>query len=448
MISGIRQRALTVALTLGLAPSALAQVPQVSQAQISPQAQTAFAAITAHPMVKKALAILEADDANTLNDQKTMTVIPAPPFKEQKRAEYYRARLQELGLQEVRVDAEGNAVGVRRGSGKGPKLVVSAHLDTVFPEGTDVSIKEKDGRFYAPGIADDTRGLAEVLSIIRAFNATGIKTVGDIWFVGTVGEEELGDLRGVKALFREHKDIDGFITVESPGAGVNTIGRVMVGSRRYRVTYKGLGGHSFGAFGLPSAIHALGRAVAKISDVQTPKSPKTTFTVGTIGGGVSTNSIAGEAVMQIDMRSSDMGALTKLEAEIMAHIKQAAADENARWNATSITVDIKLVGDRPAGLVPLDSPAIQAAALGIQSVGLRNISYTEGSNDANIAVSLGIPAVRLASGGRSGGTHSFNEWYQPQLAYLGPQASLLTILGLVGVEGVSAPLLPKRSPRE
>lgn len=434
-----------VMLSVSFAANSMAQVQQV---QISPQAQGAFTAVTAHPLVKKGLAFLEADDANTLADQKTMTVIPAPPFKEQKRAEYYRSRLQELGLQDVRVDSEGNAIGVRRGSGSGPKLIVSAHLDTVFPEGTDVSIKEKDGRLYAPGIADDTRGLAEVLSIIRALNATGIKTVGDIWFVGTVGEEELGDLRGVKALFRDVKDIDGFITVESPGAGVNTIGRVMVGSRRFRVTFKGPGGHSFGAFGLPSAIHALGRAVAKISEVQTPKVPKTTFTVGTVQGGVSTNSIAGEAAMQIDMRSSDTEALKKLEAEVMGHIRQAVADENARWGATSMTVDIKLVGDRPAGSVPFDSPTIQAAVLAIQSLGLKNISFTQGSNDANLAVNLGIPAVRLASGGRSGGTHSFNEWYQPQLAYLGPQSSFLTILSLVGVDGVSLPMLPKRKPRE
>lgn len=435
-------------LTLAFAYLADSAIAQAQQAQISPQSKNAFASITAHPLVKKGLAFLEADDAKTLDDQKTMTVIPAPPFKEQKRAEYYRARLQELGLQDVRIDSEGNAIGVRRGSGGGPKLIVSAHLDTVFPEGTDVSIKEKDGRLYAPGIADDTRGLAEVLSVIRAFNTTDIKTVGDIWFVGTVGEEELGDLRGVKALFREQKDIDGFITVESPGAGINTIGRVMVGSRRYRVTYKGPGGHSFGAFGLPSAIHALGRAIGKISDVRTPQVPKTTFTVGTIAGGISTNSIGGEAAMQIDMRSSDMGALKKLEDEIMAHIKQAAADENARWGASSISVDIKLIGDRPAGVVPFDSPVLQAAVLAIQAVGFPKVGFTEGSNDANLAVSLGIPAARLASGGRSGGTHSFNEWYQPQLAYVGPQATFLTVLGLVGIEGISQPLLPKRPPRE
>ena len=421
---------------------------QPSQPQISPQAKAAYDAITAHPLVKKGLAFLEADDTKTLDDLKKMTVIPAPPFKEQKRAEYYRNRLHELGLQDVRIDAEGNVIGVRRGSGNGPKLVVSAHLDTVFPEGTDVSIKEKDGRLYAPGIADDTRGLAEVLSIIRALNATGIKTVGDIWFVGTVGEEELGDLRGVKALFRDNKDIDGFITIESPSFRVNTIGRVMVGSRRFRVTFTGPGGHSFGAFGLPSAIHALGRAVAKISEVQTPKSPKTTFTVGTITGGISTNSIAGAAEMQIDMRSSDMESLRKLEVEVMAHIKQAAAEENTRWGATSINVDIKLVGDRPAGSVPYDSPVIQAATLAMQAVGFPKIVFSEGSNDANLAVSLGIPATRLASGGRSGGTHSFNEWYEPQLAYVGPQISFLATLGLLGIEGVSQPILPKRPPRD
>jgi acetylornithine deacetylase/succinyl-diaminopimelate desuccinylase-like protein len=222
----------------------------------------------------------------------------------------------------------------------------------------------------------------------------------------------------------------------------------MVGSRRFRVTFKGPGGHSFGAFGLPSAIHAMGRAIAKISDVQTPRNPKTTFTVGTVAGGISTNSIAGDAAMQIDMRSSDPAALAKLEAEVMGHIRQSVEEENKRWNATSISVDILLVGDRPAGSVGLDSPIIQASALAINAVGFPNVVYSEGSNDANLPVSLGIPAVRLASGGRSGGTHSFQEWYQPQQAWLGPQSSFLTTLGLVGIEGVSAPILPKRPPRK
>ncbi|CAN1558790.1 ArgE Acetylornithine deacetylase/Succinyl-diaminopimelate desuccinylase and related deacylases [Rhabdaerophilaceae bacterium] len=415
--------------------------------ELTPQAKDAYVAIGAQALVKKGLAFLEDDAAKTLDDQKIMTAIPAPPFKEAKRAEYFRNRLQELGLQDVRLDSEGNAIGVHRGSGGGPKLVISAHLDTVFPEGTDVSIKEKDGRLYAPGIADDTRGLAELLSIIRALNHTGLKTVGDVWFVGTVGEEELGDLRGVKALFRDQKDIDGFITIESPGGGVNALGQINVGSRRFRVTFKGPGGHSFGAFGLPSAIHAMGRAIAKISDIQTPSNPKTTFTVGTVAGGISTNSIAGEAAMQIDMRSSENSALQALEAEVLEHIQKSVAEENARWGATSMTVDIKLVGDRPAGKIPMDSPMFQAAAPSLELLGLRKPSFYSGSNDANLPASLGIPATRLSSGGRSGGTHTFQEWYEPTLSHQGPQVSFLTMLGLVGIEGVSQPILPKRPPR-
>jgi tripeptide aminopeptidase len=448
MILKFRAGALLLAASWVVSSTTAARAQQSQQAVISAEAKSAFTAMIANPLVKKGLAFLEADDAKTLADQKTITAIPAPPFKEQKRAEYYRARLAELGLQEVRIDTEGNAIGVRRGSGNGPKLVLSAHLDTIFPEGTDVSIKEKDGRLYAPGIGDDSRGLAEVLSIIRALNETGIKTVGDIWFVGTVGEEELGDLRGVKALFRDVRDIDGFISIESPSGGVQSIGRIMVGSRRFRVTFKGPGGHSFGAFGMPSAIHALGRAVAKIAEVQTPRNPKTTFTVGTISGGISTNSIASEAAMQIDMRSSDAELLRKLEVEILAHVKQAAADENTRWGATSLSVEIKLIGDRPAGSVPFDSPVIQAAALAIKESGFPSVVFTDVSNDANLPVSLGIPSMRLGSGGRSGGVHTFEEWYEPKLAYIGPQTSFLTVVALVGIVGVSDPILPKRAPRQ
>ena len=438
---------LVVALSCANACVATAQFPQ-KQVEVTAQAKAAYAAIGADELVKKGLAFLEGDAANTLDDQKKLTVIPAPPFKERARAESYRRRLQELGLQDVRIDTEGNAIGVRRGVGGGPKLIVSAHLDTVFPEGTDVGIKEKDGRLYAPGIADDTRGLAELLSIIRALNHTGLKTLGDVWFVGTVGEEELGDLRGVKALFKDNKDIDGFITIESPGLGIHSLGQINVGSRRYRVSFKGPGGHSYGAFGLPSAVHAMGRAIAKMSDMRPPSSPKTTFTVGTASGGISTNSIAGEAMMQIDMRSTDPGALQKLEAEAMAHIHRAVAEENARWGATSMSVEIKLVGDRPAGTVPLDSPMFQAAVPALEQMGLPKAAFYDGSNDANIPVSLGIPATRLSSGGRSGGTHSFGEWYEPRLSHQGPQFSFLTILGLVGIEGVSRPLLPKRPPRQ
>src|SRR5215813_13694227 len=225
------------------------------------QIETSLNALLASPAVAKMLDHLRADAARTLAEQSAIAEMPAPPFQERARAQYYRGRFIELGLEQAAIDAEGNVIALRRGSGGGPKVVVSAHLDTVFPEGTDVRVKEADGVLRGPGIGDNARGLAVLLSLLGIMDAHAVKTVGDVMWVGTVGEEELGNLRGVKALFRDHRDIDGFITIESPGHGINSISRVMVGSRRYRVTFKGPGGHSFGAFGLPSAIHAMGRAI-------------------------------------------------------------------------------------------------------------------------------------------------------------------------------------------
>jgi tripeptide aminopeptidase len=413
---------------------------------ISPEARAAFAAVTAHALVKKGLEFLKADDANTLAELKSLVAIPAPPFKEKARAESFRARLAALGLKDVHIDAEGNAIGVRAGTGGGPKLVVAAHLDTVFPEGTDVTIKEKDGKLYAPGIGDDTRGLADLLSVIRAFNATGIKTVGDIVFVGNVGEEGLGDLRGVKALFRDDKNIDGFISID--GAEPDRVTYLATGSHRYRVKFKGPGGHSFSAFGLPSAIHAMGRAIAKIGELQTPKTPKTTFTVGTVQGGTSVNAIAGEAEMEIDMRSDDNAPLLEIEAKILNAIKAAVTEENARWASDKISVDIKLVGDRPAGVQPLETPTVQAAFLATRALGMTPRAEGASSTDSNLPISLGIPAVTLGRGGKGGAVHSLGEWWDPTDAFLGPQRHFLTLLALAGIDGVAQPLLPKRPPRK
>src|SRR6266404_9232570 len=254
---------------------------------------SAYAAILTNAKVIKTLEDIKADDERTLAEQKRITEIPAPPYKEKVRAEYYLKRLQELGFKDAAIDTEGNVIALRKGSSGGrPKLVVSAHLDTVFPEGTDVAVKEGDGAVRAPGIGDDSRGLAAMLSLIKSMNANGIATIGDVMFVGTVGEEELGNLRGVKALFRDHADIDAFISID--GLGITRIVNQGTGSHRYEMIFKGPGGHSFAEFGLPSAIHAMGRAIAKISDLQTPTDPKTTFTVGTVSGGTSVNAIAGE----------------------------------------------------------------------------------------------------------------------------------------------------------
>ena len=412
-------------------------------APANPAVEAAYTAILAHPKIIKTLDDIKADDARTLAEQKRITEIPAPPYKEKVRAEYYLKRFQELGFKDASIDTEGNVIGLRKGSGGGPKLVVSAHLDTVFPEGTDVTVKEKDGVFLAPGIGDDSRGLAALLSLIQAMNANDIKTVGDVLFVGTVGEEELGNLRGVKALFRDHTDIDGFISID--GLGITRIVNQATGSHRYEMIFRGPGGHSFQEFGLPSAIHAMGRAIAKISELQPPKEPKTTFTVGTVAGGTSVNAIAAEARMAVDMRSDSTEELLKLEARLLDLVKQAVVEENARWNSDKITVEIKLIGDRPAGIVALDSPIVQATQRAVATITRApRVTFAGSSTDSNWAMSLGIPAVTIGGGGEGGNWHSRNEWYRPVDAYFGPQNALLTVLVLTGLEGVTKPALQLR----
>jgi len=407
---------------------------------ISPSVQGIYDRLAANADVKKGVEFIKMDQEKALAEQIEICEIPAPPFMEQVRAEDYMKRLKALGLEDVKMDSEGNVFGIRKGTGNGPTLLVTAHLDTVFPEGTDTTVKIKDGKYYAPGIADDTRGLAALLSVVRAFNATGIKTVGDIIFGGDVGEEGLGDLRGVKALFRDNKNIDGYISID--GSGSNGITYLATGSHRYEVTFVGPGGHSFGAFGLPSAIHAMGRAIAKIGDIQTPKEPKTTFTVGTVAGGTSVNSIAAEATMLVDMRSNSEEEVLKTEALFKKAVLDGIAEENARWNhEQKITAHIKLVGDRPAGSQPDDAAIVQATWAATKLTGQEPKLNGPSSTDSNLPISLGIPAVTIGGGGSAGNGHAPSEWFDPTDAYLGPQRAFLTILGLVGVDGVSEPLL-------
>ena len=433
--------ATAVLLMVGLAGEQVsAQTPAAT-----PAIETAYQAILANAKVVKTLEDIKADDDTAFAEQKRITEIPAPPYKEKVRAEYFLKRMQELGFKEASIDSEGNVIALRKGSGGGrPKLVVSAHLDTVFPEGTDVTVKEKDGVILAPGIGDDSRGLAALLSLIKCINANELATVGDVMFVGTVGEEELGNLRGVKALFRDHSDIDGFISID--GLGITRVVNQATGSHRYEMVFKGPGGHSFQEFGLPSAIHAMGRAIAKISDLQTPSDPKTTFTVGTVTGGTSVNAIAAEARMKVDMRSDSTEELLKLEARLLDLVKQAVAEENARWNSDKMTVEIKLIGDRPAGIVAIDSPIVQATQRAVTVITRApRVTFAGSSTDSNLAMSQGIPAVTIGGGGEGGNWHSRNEWYRPVQAYFGPQNALLTILVLTGLEGVTKPALAVRT---
>ena len=421
-----------------------ADCPRVRSAPRPPPAgpavEAATAAILGNPKVIKTLDDIKADDDRALAEQKRITEIPAPPYKEKVRAEYYLKRFVELGFKDASIDAEGNVIALRKGSGGGPKLVVSAHLDTVFPEGTDVTVKEKDGVILAPGIGDDSRGLAALLSLIQAMNANDIATVGDVLFVGTVGEEELGNLRGVKALFRDHADIDGFISID--GLGITRIVNQGTGSHRYEMIFHGPGGHSFQEFGLPSAIHAMGRAIAKISELQTPKRAEDHLHrrhrrwrhVGQRHRRRGQD--GGRHALGLDRGASQ----TRSPA---ARSRQGrGAEENARWNSDKIAVEIKLIGDRPAGIVALDSPIVQATQRAVAVVTRApRVTFAGSSTDSNWAMSRGIPAVTIGGGGEGGNWHSRNEWYKPVDAYFGPQNALLTILVLTGLEGVTKPAL-------
>ncbi|WEG13563.1 M20/M25/M40 family metallo-hydrolase [Pullulanibacillus sp. KACC 23026] len=406
---------------------------------IADHVETSTKRLIALDEVKEALAFLKEDNERTANEQIEITAVPAPTFSEETRGQFYKKKLEALGLETIEVDEVGNIFGIRRGVGDGPRLVVSAHLDTVFPDGTDTVAKWKDGRIYAPGISDDGRGLAVVLTLIRALKASKVETTGDILFGVTVGEEGLGDLRGVKALFKNRQDIDGFISVE-PGSPTETT-YLATGSLRYRVTYTGRGGHSFGDFGTPSAIHAMGRAIAMISDLETSSDPKTTFNVGTVSGGTSVNTIAQEAVMVIDLRSTSQEELLVLDKRVLEVLQQAADAENRRWESDSIKVKIEAVGNRPAGQQPADAVIVQAALAATKAIGFEPELDPPSSTDSNVPISLGIPAVTLGGGGDCGGIHTLDEYFDPTDAYYGPQRILLTILSLVGVSGKVSPLL-------
>jgi acetylornithine deacetylase/succinyl-diaminopimelate desuccinylase-like protein len=413
-------------------------------------AADAFAGLMKDPGVKSSLQFLRDDDARTLEEQIAITQIPAPPYLETTRGQDYAARMRAAGLEDVTIDAVGNVIGKRKGMGKGPLLVVSAHLDTVFPEGSDVTVTRKGNRHYGLGIIDDSRGLVALLSVARAMQAGAVRTVGDVWFVGTVGEEALGNLRGVKALFKDHPGIDGFISIdgvqsaEDAAAGRTEIVTQATGSRRWEISFVGPGGHSFENFGNPSAVHAMGRAIARIAELKTSADPKATFTVGKVSGGTGVTAIAAEATMSIDIRANEAGELTALEARILATIDQAVDAENARWGSKEIRAERKLVGDRPASTRVTDKTLFRSAAGAYAALGMPEPSERFASTDSNVALALGIPAATMDGGGVGGKAHSPDEWYEHVNAWRGPQTILLTTLRLVGVRGVSKPLLQAR----
>jgi tripeptide aminopeptidase len=379
--------------------------------------------------VRAAMETARRNEPRTLDLQARLCEIPAPPYQEAVRGLALKRLFQELGLRDVRVDAAGNVIGVRPGKAPRPNLVFAAHLDTVFPEGTNVKVTRAGEILKGPGIGDNCRGLAVMLAVIGALNAGPVETPGTITFVADVGEEGLGDLRGVKSLFFDSLkgQVDKFVSVDGPGLGITHIG---VGSNRYKVTFKGPGGHSFGAFGMANPIQAMGRAIAKIDALEVPRQPRTTFNVGRVGGGTSVNAIPFEAWMEVDLRSTGPAALKDLDTRFHAAIQQAVAEENARWNHRGpVNASAELAGVRPAGQTARDSPIVQTAVAVSRALQMEEALH-EGSTDSNVPMNLKIPAITIGGGGTGAGAHSLNETFDAADSWRGTQRALLLALAL------------------
>jgi acetylornithine deacetylase/succinyl-diaminopimelate desuccinylase-like protein len=329
----------------------------------------------------------------------------------------------------VRIDRVGNVIGDRPGTAPRPRLIIASHLDTVFAEGTNVKVTRVGAELRGPGIGDNCRGLAVLVAVVRALDQARVQTRGTITFVANVGEEGLGDLLGVKALFGEtlKGQIDLFVSIDGGGLHITN---VAVGSHRYRVAFTGPGGHSFGAFGRPNPAHALGRAAAKIAELRVPSHPKTTFNVGRIGGGTSVNAIPFEAWMEVDMRSSDRAALAALDGQFQAAVDAAVSEENARWGYPGeISVKKEMVGDRPAGSTPAGSAIVQTALAVGRALG-NVLVLSEGSTDANLPMSLKIPAITIGAGGQGSDAHSLVESFDTTDSWRGTQNAVLLAIAL------------------
>ncbi|MFM8525569.1 MAG: M20/M25/M40 family metallo-hydrolase [Cyanobacteriota bacterium] len=406
---------------------------------LKPQVSSQVEALLASPDLKQALAALKADEARFVRESIQISEIPAPTFAEAQRAKAFEKMLKANGLQNVHIDAIGNVIGVRKGGAQGPRIAVIAHLDTVFDAKTDVRVRAQGSRRMGPGLTDDSNALAMMLSWIRALNGARISTPGDLIFVASVGEEGNGDLRGAKHFFDKNTNLSAAIILE--GALPDSVIMIQnTASNRFKIDFKAPGGHSYGAFGqIPSAIHAQGRFIAKVAEMQVPSSPRTTFTVGVVRGGRSVNTIAPDASLEIDLRSngnSELEATTKM---VQNFVAQAVAEENKRWGTTSLSASIRPIGARPGGITSPDQAIVHTWIAAARALGVTPLALAGGSTDAGVPISRGIPAIVMGCGGTSGGFHALDEHWDPTNAYRGVRLSFLTTLAVAGVQGVSEP---------
>jgi acetylornithine deacetylase/succinyl-diaminopimelate desuccinylase-like protein len=405
--------------------------------EVNKKFQTEIKHIATRKSVQDAFAFVDGLEPTTQKDLIELTEVPAPPFAEGERANRYAEMLEAENIDKVWIDEVGNVLALRKGSGNGRTVAFNAHLDTVFPMDTDVKVKHKGDTLFAPGVGDDTRGLAMLLAVLRAINKANIRTGSDVLFVATVGEEGLGDLRGVKHLFQMNDPrIDAWVAID--GGEIGRVNTMALGSYRYKITFRGPGGHSWGAFGLGKPHHAAARAVAYFDEAAgayTATGPKTSYNVGRIGGGTSVNSIPFESWMEVDMRSVSPDRLKAIEQLLIEQVNRALDDYNKIVSkGPKLTVEITKIGDRPSGELPPETPLIQRALAATTYFNTEPF-LTRGSTDSNIPISLGIPAVTIGRGGKGGGAHSLGEWWMNDAS--GPESiklAMLIVLAEAGVE--------------
>tara|TARA_Y100000996_G_scaffold247332_1_gene194485 strand:- start:235 stop:1518 length:1284 start_codon:yes stop_codon:yes gene_type:complete len=387
-------------------------------------------AILKNKKVKKSYEYIIQQEPFTYENLIKLTEIEAPPFKEQNRAIEFKHMIEEIGIDSVWIDLEGNVVGLLKGQEGTRTVGLDAHLDTVFPEGTDVKVRIKNDTLYAPGIADDSRGLSMLLTILKTIRNNDIALRDNLLFIGSVGEEGLGDLRGVKYLFRNGASkIDSWISID--GGSIGRVNNKGLGSYRYRVTFIGPGGHSWGSFGLVNPHHALGKAIqlfVNSADNYTSKGPKTSYNIGIIKGGTSINSIPFESIMEVDIRSVDPSRLDEMEEILQNSVKEALDDQNNRKRmGDNLTYVIDKIGNRPSGELSPSLPLVQRAMAVTKHFGVTP-RLTRGSTNSNIPISLGIPSVTIGRGGKGGNVHSLAEWWYNDRGYRSIQLSLLLVL--------------------
>lgn len=406
-----------------------------NSAPLSPAIERDVALLKNNARVLDAFEYIESIEDETLKEHLFITEIPAPPFKEQARANAFMGMFERAGVDSSWIDEEGNAIALRKGTVGDHTVALAAHLDTVFPEGTPVKVEVRGDTLFAPGIGDDSRGLVEVLTVLKALNHSEIQTESNLLFIGTVGEEGLGDLRGVKHLFSEKgPGIDAWIAID--GGKLGNIVYKGLGSHRYRVSFAGPGGHSWGAFGLANPHHALGEAIHRFvekADAFTRVGPRTSYSIGRIGGGTSVNAIPFDSWMEVDMRSVDPGRLEKLDSLLLASVQEALDAQNQmRRSGPELIANLEMIGNRPTGALDPALPLIQRAAIASVLMGFTP-TYSLSSTDSNIPISLGIPAITVGRGGTGGGAHSLNEWWIDDDAFVAIQWSLLIVLAEAGL---------------